>query len=75
LPGKSHGQRSLVGYSPRGHKELDMTEVTEHACTPVFIVTLFITPMTWKQPVSLNRQMDEEDVVYTNNGILLHHRK
>ena len=21
-----HGQRSLVGYSPRGHKELDMTE-------------------------------------------------
>ena len=23
LPGKSHGQRSLVGYSPRGHKELD----------------------------------------------------
>ena len=25
LLGKSHGQRSLVGYS---HKELDMTEVT-----------------------------------------------
>ena len=28
LLGKSHGQRSLVGYSPKGHKELDMTEVT-----------------------------------------------
>ena len=26
LPGEFHGQRSLVGYSPRGHKELDMTE-------------------------------------------------
>ena len=26
LPGKSHGRRSLVGYSPWGHKELDMTE-------------------------------------------------
>jgi len=26
LPGKSHGQRSLVGYSPQGHKESDMTE-------------------------------------------------
>ena len=26
LPGESHGQRSLVGYSPRGHKESDMTE-------------------------------------------------
>ena len=26
LPGKSHGRRSLVGYSPWGCKELDMTE-------------------------------------------------
>ena len=26
LPGKSHGQRSLVGYSPWGHKESDTTE-------------------------------------------------
>ena len=26
LPGKSHGQRSLVGYSPQGLKESDMTE-------------------------------------------------
>ena len=25
-PGESHGQRSLVGYSPWGLKELDMTE-------------------------------------------------
>ena len=28
---QSHGQRSLVDYSPWDHKELDMTEVTEHA--------------------------------------------
>ena len=26
LPGKSHGQRSLMGYSPQGHQGLDMTE-------------------------------------------------
>ena len=26
-----HGQRSLVGYSPQGPKELDTTEATEHA--------------------------------------------
>ena len=26
LPGKFHGQRSLVGYSPQGPKEVDMTE-------------------------------------------------
>ena len=25
LPGKSYGQRNLVGYSPWGHKESDMT--------------------------------------------------
>ena len=25
-----HGQRNLVGYSPWGPKEMDMTEVTEH---------------------------------------------
>ena len=28
LPGECHGQRSLAGYSPQGHKELDMTEAT-----------------------------------------------
>ena len=33
LPGESHGQRSLAGYSPWGHKELDMTETTWRAYT------------------------------------------
>ena len=28
LPGESHRQRSLVGYSPWGHKESGMTEAT-----------------------------------------------
>ena len=27
---KSCGQRSLASYSPKGHKELDRTERTEH---------------------------------------------
>ena len=31
LPGKSHGKRILVGYSPWGHKESDRAE---HARTP-----------------------------------------
>ena len=26
LPGKFHGQRSLTGYNPWGHKELDTTK-------------------------------------------------
>ena len=33
LLGKFHGQRSLVDYSPWGHKELDMTErLSMQAC-------------------------------------------
>ena len=28
LPAEPHGQRSLEGYNPWGHKESDMTEVT-----------------------------------------------
>ena len=40
LPGKSHGQRSLVGYSPWGRKESDTKEYTHththtHTHTPV----------------------------------------
>ena len=31
LPGESHGQRSLAGYSPWGLRESDMTEVIYHA--------------------------------------------
>ena len=32
LPEESHGQRSLAGYSPCGHKGSDATEATEQAC-------------------------------------------
>ena len=36
LPGESHGQRTLAGYSPWGHKELDTTE-HKHAQTPGYL--------------------------------------
>ena len=38
LNGKSHGQKSLAGYSPWGHKELDMTEelTHTHSCDSTF---------------------------------------
>ena len=32
LPGKFHGRRSLVGYSPWGHKESDTTERLQCQC-------------------------------------------
>ena len=31
LLGEFHGQRNLMGYSPKGHKELYTTEATYHA--------------------------------------------
>ena len=33
LLGEFHGQRSQVGYSPWGHKELDTTECLKHVST------------------------------------------
>ena len=33
LPGKSHGQRRLVGYSPWGCRRVGHNLATEHACT------------------------------------------
>ena len=33
LPGKSHGQRRLVGYSPWGHRESDVTKATARTLT------------------------------------------
>ena len=43
LPGESHGQRSLASYSPLGHKELDMPEVTEHSIALKLTTTLTTT--------------------------------
>ena len=37
VPGEFYGERSLVGYSPLGHKELDMTETTEHGHENTYI--------------------------------------
>ena len=42
LPGESHGQRRLVGYSPKSHKGSDMTEVTYHACTMLTFCFVFL---------------------------------
>ena len=36
-PGESHGQRSLAGHGPWGHRESDMTEATKHTlCAYIF---------------------------------------
>ena len=46
LPGKFYGQRSLMGYSPWGHKELD---TTEHAHTHTHtIYARFLIPTAFE---------------------------
>ena len=40
MPGESCGQKSLWGYSPQGHKELDMTE-TVHTHITRYSYTLY----------------------------------
>ena len=53
LPGESHGQRSLVGYSPWGCKESDTTEATSYKsficsiilstlCISIFLILFFL---------------------------------
>ena len=48
LPGESHGQRRLMGYSPWGHKESDTTErLSMHsrtcACNSTMVCILGVT--------------------------------
>ena len=40
----------------------------------MFIAALFTIAKIWKQPVSINRVMDKENVVCISNGILLSHK-
>ena len=49
LPGKSDGQRSLAGYGSQGCKELDMTEMTEHACTDKELYSTSYNNPQWKE--------------------------
>ena len=37
LPGESHGQRGIMGYSPWGHKESDMTEQLSLSLSYIYI--------------------------------------
>ena len=42
LAWRIHGQRSLVGYSPWGHKESITTEVTQYVCVCVYNVYMCV---------------------------------
>ena len=60
LPEKFHGQRSLAGYSPWGHKGLDTTEHTHTHETNYYLINyskqllLLIFLMDFRDPIKLN---------------------
>ena len=59
----------LLGICP------EKTIIRKDTCTPMFIAALFTIASTWKQPVSIDRGMDKEDVVHIYNRILFSHKK
>ena len=67
MPGESHGQKSLAGYSPWGHKESDTTEETKDGAAQMDLEDIIQSVMSqkktnnvqmelllWKQRVKLN---------------------
>ena len=61
LPGKSHGLRSLVGYSPWGHKDSNITELLKtHPCVCMCVLSHMYSdslwPMDWLLSMGFPRQ-------------------
>ena len=52
LENRQNRQKSLAGYSPQGHKELDMTEVTQPTCTVLYdlrlVESLYVELQEWR---------------------------
>ena len=51
----------------------DKTIIQKAACTPVFIYTIYNSQDMETNPMFIDRDMDEEDVVHMYNGILFSH--
>ena len=60
LAGESHGQKSLVGYSPQRRKELDTTEWLSHKDTWIICQTDCIRSMYFTQSFFLNLRKKRE---------------
>ena len=53
LPGEFHGQRSPVGYSPWGCRELDMTKQLTHTHTHIYVTADLATTSLFSMSMSL----------------------
>ena len=63
LPGKSHGQRSLVGYTPPGRKESDTTEQL------YFTNTFFQEHASFVYEVISENRSSDNSVSYFQNSL------
>jgi len=54
LPGKFHGRRSMVGYSPWGHKESDTTERIYIHCVVPLKLTQFVNQLYFNLKININ---------------------
>ena len=61
LPGKSHGQRSLAGYSPGGRKESDTTEQLNNIIIWVPVISIS-TVLLWPMAFPLFESPREEEL-------------
>ena len=69
LPGKSHGQRSLAGYSPCGPKEWDMTEATEH--THIDSIAAFISFFLMKISCKFEKKIHFSTLTFAEAKMIL----
>ena len=67
----SHGERSLVGYSPWGRKESDTTKVTEHACLAYKLMTCDKSSWHFTMLDKFNIYMNKNINTYEKNVIIL----
>ena len=67
LPGESHGQRSLAGYSPQGNKESDSTErlPSTPPCGVSMTVILVLTGH-WGRGVAIQSPLTNTSLKYVN---------
>ena len=70
LPGESHGQRSLVGYSPQGRTESDTTEATWHT-RPVWWGNVLLRPQNQADPSGQDRSAAERSNFCAQAGLPL----
>ena len=71
LAWKFHGRRRLVGYSPWGFKELDMTEQL-HFFTSLFLLNHLKSSFRYQDPSVVKQASSKNKVILASSVLLLH---